>query len=217
MKPIRVLLADDNLLVRLGIRALLETVPDVNVVGEASTGAEALSRMAKSPPDLVLLDIVMKDFGGLEALPHFAKDYPEVKVIILSGHANLDYVLRAMRTGAAGYVVKDTAPEELPLAIHEVTQGKTYLSPSISRMLLQDYFRKPNEAERGEQNLTARQREVLTLTAEGQNTKQIASKLGISIKTVEAHRAQLMSRLGIHDIAGLVRYAIRTGLVSAER
>lgn len=201
---------------RLGIRALLETLPEVSVVAEASTGAEALSRVAEVSPDLLLLDVVMKELNGLEALPLIVKNHPEVKVLMLSGYANRDYVLRAMRSGAAGYVVKDNAAEELPSAIHAVAEGKTYLSPSVSRILLEDYFRKPSDPERGEQSLTTRQREVLTCTAEGQNTKQIASKLGISIKTVEAHRAQVMTRLGIHDVAGLVRYAIRSGLVSAE-
>ena len=195
---------------------MLGTLPEVEVIGEAGTGAEVLRRLAEKTPDLLLLDVVMKDLTGLEALPRIAQDFPTVKTLMISGYANRDYVLRAMRTGAAGYVVKDTAAEELPQAIRTVMNGKTYLSPSISRMILADYFQPAPNQPCGNHQLTTRQREVLTLMAEGQTTKQIAGGLGISIKTVEAHRTQLMSRLGIHDLAGLIRYAIRTGMVSTE-
>jgi DNA-binding NarL/FixJ family response regulator len=215
VSAIRVVLADDHALVRAGIRALLEKLPGIEVVGEADNGRQALELIKTSAPNLILLDISMAELGGLEALPRIVKDFPSVKVLILSGHANEEYVLRALRRGASGYMLKEAAAEELELAIKAVTQDKTYLSPSVSRTAVESYLQRAG-GEEGEQ-LTPRQREILQLVAEGKNTKEIASLLGISIKTVEAHRLQLMARLDIHDVPGLVRYAIRSGLVSSER
>jgi DNA-binding NarL/FixJ family response regulator len=145
------------------------------------------------------------------------KEFPAVKVLILSGYANEEYVLRALRCGAAGYMLKDAAVEELELAVKAVAQDKTYLSPSVSRTVVESYLQRAAGEEAPIERLTARQREVLQLLGEGKNTKEIAHLLGISIKTAEAHRSQLMDRLDIHDVAGLVRYAIRTGLISAEK
>lgn len=217
MSAIRVVLADDHALVRAGIRALLEKLPGIEVVGEADNGRQALELIKASSPNLILLDISMAELGGLEALPRIVKDFPAAKVLILSGHANEEYVLRALRCGAAGYLVKEAAAEELELAIKAVTQGKTYLSPLVSRTVVDSYLDRAAGDKGPVEPLTARQREVLQLIAEGKNTKEIADVLGISIKTVEAHRLQLMARLNIHDVPGLVRYAIRSGLVSAER
>jgi DNA-binding NarL/FixJ family response regulator len=217
MNPIRILLADDHALVRAGIRSLLEKIPNVQVVGEASTGREALEMVKTRLPNLVLMDIAMAELGGLEALPRITKDFPGVKVIILSAHANEEYVIRALRGGAAGYMLKDAATAELQLAIDSVAQDKTYLSPSISRTVINSYLERVGGQLSPLEQLTPRQREILQLIAEGKNTKEIASDLDISFKTVESHRLQLMERLNIHDIAGLVRYAIRSGLVSAER
>ena len=217
MSAIRVVLADDHVLVRAGIRALLEKLPGIEVVGEAGNGREALDLIRKSTPNLVLLDISMTELGGLEALPRIVKDFPAVKVLILSGHANEEYVLRALRSGAAGYMLKDAATAELRLAIDCVIQGKTYLGPSISRTVIDSYLERVGNHSSFIEQLTARQREILQLVAEGKNTKEIASTLDISVKTVEAHRLQLMARLDIHDVPGLVRYAVRSGLVSAER
>jgi DNA-binding NarL/FixJ family response regulator len=214
VSTLRVVLADDHVLVRAGIRALMEKLPGIEVVAEADNGREALQLIKKSAPNLILLDISMAELGGLEALPRIVKDFPAVKVLILSGHANEEYVLRALRCGAAGYMLKDAAAEELELAIKAVAQGKTYLSPSVSRTVVESYLQRAGGEEAEE--LTARQREVLQLIAEGQNTKEIAGKLDISVKTVEAHRLQLMARLNIHDVPGLVRYAIRSGLVSSD-
>ncbi|MEY2518720.1 MAG: hypothetical protein QOF24_479 [Verrucomicrobiota bacterium] len=216
MSVIRVVLADDHTLVRAGIRALLEKLRGVEVVGEADNGREALELIKKSAPSLILLDISMAGLGGLEALPRIVKDFPAVKVLILSGHANEEYVLRALRCGAAGYLVKEAAAEELELAIKAVTQGKTYLSPSVSRTVVESYLQRAAGEEGPIEQLTTRQREVLQLIAEGKNTKEVAGILDISVKTVEAHRLQLMARLNIHDVPGLVRYAIRSGLVSSE-
>jgi DNA-binding NarL/FixJ family response regulator len=217
VSSIRVVLADDHALVRAGIRALLEKLPGIEVVGEADNGREALELIKKSAPNLILLDISMTELGGLEALPRIVKDFPDVKVLILSGHANEEYVLRALRGGAAGYMLKDAASAELELAIDSVTQDKTYLSPSISRPVIDSYLARVGGPFSPLEQLTARQREILQLIAEGKNTKETAHTLGISVKTVEAHRLQLMARLSIHDLPGLVRYAVRSGLVSAER
>jgi DNA-binding NarL/FixJ family response regulator len=213
----RVLLADDHALVRAGIRALLEKIPNVEVVGEAGTGREALELARSKLPNIVLMDIAMTELGGLEALPRIMKDFPSVKVIILSAHASEEYVIRALREGASGYMLKDSATTELELAIHSVIQGKIYLSPSISRTVIDDYLQRVGGAVSPLEQLTSRQREILQSIAEGKNVKEIAAELDISIKTVESHRLQLMDRLNIHDIPGLVRYAIRNGLVSAER
>lgn len=217
MSPIRIALADDHALFRAGIRALLERMPNVEVVGEADNGRMALELIETSAPNVLLLDISMSKLGGLEALPRIVKRFPSVKVLILSGHPNEEYVLRALRGGAAGYLLKDAAAEELGLAIKAVAQGQTYLSPAVSRTVVDSYLRRAAGEENPDEQLTARQREVLQLIAEGQNTKEIAHVLGISIKTAEAHRVQLMDRLDIHEVAGLVRYAIRTGLISAEK
>jgi DNA-binding NarL/FixJ family response regulator len=215
MNATRVLLADDHALVRAGIRALIEKIPNVEVVGEASTGREALELVKSKLPNLVLMDIGMAELGGLEALPRIVKDFPGVRVIILSAHANEEYVIRALRSGAAGYMLKDAATAELQLAIDSVAQDKTYLSPSISRTVIDSYLERVGGPLSPLEQLTPRQREILQLIAEGKNTKEIASDLDISVKTVESHRLQLMERLNVHDVPGLVRYAIRNGLVSA--
>jgi DNA-binding NarL/FixJ family response regulator len=212
----RVLLADDHRLVRAGIRSLLKQIPGVEVVGEASTGREALDLIKRQLPNLVLMDIAMTEMNGLEALPRIVKNFPTVSVIILSAHANEEYVIRALRRGAMGYMLKDAATMELELAIQSVAQGKTYLSPSISRTVIESYLQRIGDEASPLELLTERQREILQLIAEGETTKEIAGTLNISVKTVEAHRLQLMARLDIHDVPGLVRYAIRSGLVSSE-
>jgi DNA-binding NarL/FixJ family response regulator len=217
VSAIRVILADDHALVRAGIRALLEKLPGIEVVGEADNGREAMELIKTKGPNLILLDISMAELGGLEALPRIVKNFPAVKVLILSGHANEEYVLRALRNGAAGYMLKDAATAELQHAMDCVIQGKTYLGPSISRTVIDSYLERVGAPFSPLEQLTPRQREILQLVAEGKNTKEIAHLLGISIKTVEAHRLQLMARLSIYDLPGLVRYAVRSGLVSAER
>jgi DNA-binding NarL/FixJ family response regulator len=216
MKTIDVLLADDHVLVRAGIRTLLEKIPNVQVVDEAASGREALEMVKTKLPNLVLMDIAMADLNGLEALSRITKEFPGVKVMILSAHANEEYVIRALRSGAAGYMLKDAATAELEVAVSSVSEGKTYLSPSISRTAIDSYLERMGDVVSPLEQLTSRQREILQLIGEGKNTKQIASNLEISIKTVESHRLQLMERLRIHDVPGLVRFAIRTGLVSAE-
>lgn len=216
MMPVRVLLADDHTLVRAGLRKLLEAVPDLEVVGEASDGLALIALVAKLQPDLVLMDIAMPGLNGLDATARVMKEWPATRVLILSMHQNEEYVRQALRYGAAGYLLKDAAPMELDLALKSVLRGDTYLSPAVSKGVLSDYIeRLRGDAETGEL-LTPRQREVLQLIAEGQSTKEIARRLELSVKTVDTHRSQLMQQLNIHEVAGLVRYAIRAGLVSTD-
>jgi hypothetical protein len=215
MKPIRVLLADDHTLVRAGLRKLLESIPDIDVVGEAADGVALLSLAAELQPDLVLMDIAMPGLNGLEATARLVKAWPTMRVMILSMHQSEEYVRQALRHGAAAYLLKDAAPAELELALKAVQCGETYLSPAVSKGMMSDYVQRlRGETQAGV--LTPRQREVLQLVAEGHSTKDIARRLDISVKTVETHRSQLMKQLDIHEVAGLVRYAMRIGLVSSE-
>jgi DNA-binding NarL/FixJ family response regulator len=214
--PIRVLLADDHALVRAGIAALLRGIPGIEVAGEAGDGAEAIAFARRLQPDIVLLDIAMKGMGGLEAMGQVAAACPGAKVIILSMHTGEEYVQHALRAGAKGYLVKDSATAELDLAVRCVMRGETYLSPAVSRHLIKGYVRGSGEAS-ADPALTPRQREVLKLLAEGKSTKEIAQLLCLSVKTVETFRAQIQERLGIRDLAGLIRYAMRTGLVPPEQ
>lgn len=215
MKPIRVLLADDHILVRAGIRALLQGFAGVQIVAEAGDGHEALALVEAQCPHLVLMDIAMPGLNGIDAMARIVKDFPETRVIILSMNAAEQYVLQAMRAGAAGYLLKNTSPAELEQAVRSVARGETYLSPAISGHVIGGLLRGGTEAAPGER-LTARQREVLQLIAEGHTTKEIARKLGLSVKTVETHRQQLMERLDIHEVAGLVRHAMKIGLIGPE-
>jgi DNA-binding NarL/FixJ family response regulator len=215
MKPIRVLIADDHALVRAGIRALVEKIEGVVVVGEAGTGSEALELVKELKPNLMLLDITMPDGGGFVVLDHVTKSFPEVRVIVLTVHDAGEYAIRALREGAAGFLPKSAASIELEQAIQTVVRGEPYISPETSRKTLLEYGGKGTKKDLLA-TLSPRQREVLRLIAEGRTTKQIAQLLEISVKTVETHRAQLMERLGIHDVAGLVRYAIIVGLIEVE-
>jgi len=223
MKPIRVILVDDHTLVRAGIRLLLQGVPEVEIVAEAGNGYDALQLVEKHLPDVVLADIAMPGLNGLDLTARIAEKYPKTRVLLLSMHANEEYVLQALRLGAAGYLLKDAGTTELELAIRAVANGEAYLSPAISRHVIDGYVQRLNSKSHDDiaeahphGNLSTRQRQVLQLIAEGYTTKEIAQKLGIHVKTIEAHRTRLMNDLDIHDIAGLVRYAIRIGLVSAE-
>ncbi|MBX0328334.1 response regulator transcription factor [Oscillochloris sp. ZM17-4] len=219
MAALRVVLADDHELVRAGISALLQRIPDLSVVAEAANGHEALRLIAQHRPDLVLLDITMPELNGLEVADQVARDFPATRVIILSMHATSDYVLKAMRVGASGYLLKGARLAELDLAISAVMRGETYLSPAAAKHVVGGYRDQAGRADSAEspEQLTPRQREILQMIAEGKTTKEIAQILTLSAKTVEMHRAQLMERLDIHDVAGLVRYALRTGVISDER
>jgi len=214
--PIRVVLADDHVLIRAGLRALLHSLQNIEVIAEASDGHEAVEVIARHQPDVVIMDIGMPGLNGVDSTRRIVKQFPGTRVVILSMHANEEYVGRALEAGAMGYLLKGAEPAELELVFKAVMRGETYLSPSIAKHLVQDYLSQRKEKTQPLPDLTGRQREVLQLTAEGCSTKDIANKLKLSVKTVDTHRSELMHRLDIHDVAGLVRYAIRTGLVSTE-
>jgi DNA-binding NarL/FixJ family response regulator len=215
MSPIRILLADDHDLVRAGFRSLLENLEGVQVVGEAADGQQALRLVDTLRPDLVLMDIAMPELNGLEATARIAKEHPDVRVMILSMHANEEYARRAIRAGAQGYLLKRASTAELELAVRAVARGDPYLSPAISKHLLADFARQSEHAGPLDQ-LSPRQREVLQLIAEGHSRKEIAEKLSISPKSFDAYRSEIMAQLGIDDTAGLVRFAIQQGLVSLD-
>lgn len=216
MKTIRIVLADDHNLVRSGLKSLLADLKDVAVVAEASNGREAVDLVASVKPDVVLMDIAMQELNGIEACEMITRDHPGVRTIILSMHDSGEYVEKALKAGAMGYVLKDAAPRELEFALQAVMVGETYLSPRVSRQVVQSYVQPPAPVETGLGTLSPRQREILKAIAGGRSTKQIAYDLGLSVKTIETHRAQIMDRLDIHDVAGLVRFAVRVKLVSAD-
>ena len=213
MNQIRVLLADDHKLVRAGIRSLLERLPELEVVAEASDGREAIELVEKLEPQIVLMDLAMPEVNGLEATQHLTRTFPKVRVIILSIYSDEEHVYQALRAGAAGYLMKGAATEELELAIRSVARGETYLSPPVSKPVIMEYIRRTNVGLSSREGLSARQTQVLKLIAEGKTTKQVALELGISVKTVETHRSALMKRIGVRDVASLVRYAVKIGLV----
>jgi DNA-binding NarL/FixJ family response regulator len=216
MSSIRLLLADDHALVRAGFRALLQQLPDVTVVAEAGDGRQALRLMEEHRPDVVLTDLSMPGMGGLELVSRAVQRWPGLRVLVLSMHSSAEYVLQALRAGAAGYLLKDAATTELEVAVKAVARGETYLSPAVSRHVVDGYVRQSGGDATNRDPLTPRQREILCHIAEGRTTKEIARILNISVKTVETHRMQLMDRLDIHEVAGLVRYALRVGLVAAD-
>ena len=214
---IRVALSDDSPEMRVTLRLLLGLSKNIEVVCEASNGQEALRLIKVLQPNIVLMDITMPELNGLEAAKQIAKEFPDVRILILSMHANEEYVKLALQVGAAGYLLKGADASELELAIRSVARGEAYLSPGVSKQLVQQCL----QGEKGKPGLldplTSRQREILQLVAEGLSTKEIAHKLNLSTKTVETHRTQLMERLDIHNVSGLVRYAIRIGLIPANR
>src|SRR5262245_4423179 len=214
MKAIRTLIADDHALVRAGIRALVEKIKGVTVVAEAGKGSEAKDLITELKPDLVLLDITMPEGNGFDVLTHVQQNFPETRIIVLTVHEAGEYAIRALREGAAGFLPKSAASDELEQAIQTVMNGEVYISPETSRKTLLEYGKGTKRDQLDA--LSPRQREVLRLIAEGRTTKQIAQMLEISVKTVETHRSQLMERLDIHDVAGLVRYAIIVGLIEVE-
>jgi RNA polymerase sigma factor (sigma-70 family) len=218
MHKIRLLLAEDHTIVRKGLRALLEGEVGVEVIGEAEDGREAVEMTRQLLPDVVLMDITMPGLNGLEATRQIKKWFPEVKVLVLTRHANEEYIFQILRAGASGYVVKKAAPTELVLAIQAVYRGDSFLSPSISRPVIEEYIRQAEAMiENSYDRLTDREREVLQLIAEGHSTQEIAELLHISIKTVQNHRARLMDKLNIYSTAELTRYAVRKGVISLDQ
>lgn len=212
----RILLADDHALVRAGIRALLENLPGVVVVGETGDGLEAVEFVRRDPPDAILLDITLPGLNGLEAAAHIARLEMPTRVLMLSMHASAEYAARAFAAGASGYLNKDSAFDELATALDEICAGRRYLCRAIDPASVQQFELRTGVGESELDALTPRQRQILQLIVEGLGTRQMAERLFLSVKTIETHRMQLMQRLGIFDVPGLVRFAIRNGLVRPE-
>lgn len=221
MTSIRVLLADDHGLVRTGIRTLIEQMAGIEVVGEADNGREVLRMLKQLQPDVVVMDISMAELNGLDATAYIVQEHPHVRVLILTMHAAEPYVLQAVRAGAAGYVLKTSGRAELEQALRVVARGETYLTPAVLKYVTTDYRRLSGEessinASRPDAPLRPRERELLQLIAEGHSTKEIAARLHLSPSAVDSRRVRLMDRLDIHDMVGLLRYAMRLGLVAPE-
>lgn len=215
MKKIKLLVADDHKIFRQGIKKLLEEQNDLQIVGEAKDGREAVKKAQELKPDIILMDVAMADLNGLQATREIKKALPDTKVLMLTMHKNEEYVLQSFQAGASGYVLKEGAVEDLVAAIHSVDNDKSFLSPTISKTVIDAYVRKmeTGKMETPFDLLTDREREVLQLIAEGYTNREVAKSLYISVKTVEAHRAHIMRKLNIHEVAKLVKYAIQKGLV----
>lgn len=217
-EQIKVLLVDDHAILREGVHALLAREPDILVVGEAGDGQEALEQVPRLKPDVVIMDIVMPRMNGLEATRLIAERHPKSRVLILSMYDDHEYVVQIIQAGASGYVLKRVVTEDLVRAIHEVHAGESFLYPPIAAKLIGDYL-KVTKGERGNgpgEPLTAREREVLKLIADGHTNQAIAEQLGLSRKTVDSHRSNAMRKLGLHDVTEVVKYAIRTGLITLD-
>jgi DNA-binding NarL/FixJ family response regulator len=211
---LRILLAEDHAMVRAGLRSLLESIAEMEVVGEAANGNEALQQITGLRPDVVLMDVSMPELNGIEATRRAVQAHGRTRVVMLSMHADAEYVCQALVAGASGYLLKNSEPGELEMALRAAARGDIWLSPAISHVI-PNLVRKFAPARRPLEKLTSRQREVLQLIAEGNTTKEIAQRLRLSVKTIETHRADLMERLEIHDVASLVRYAVRVGIIEA--
>jgi two-component system response regulator NreC len=218
MSEIRVLLAEDHTIVRKGLRSLLDAEATMTVVGEAENGRQAIDQVEHLLPDVVVMDIAMPGLNGLEATRQIKKRFPDVQVLVLTVHTGEEYILQILRAGASGYLVKQAAPTDLVQAIQAAHRGDVFLSPSISRKVIEEYVQQASAAAELDsyETLTDREREVLQLIAEGSSTRQIAEQLHISVKTVETHRAHLMDKLELHSTAELTQYAIRKGVISLE-
>jgi len=216
MSKIRVLLAEDHTIVRKGLRSLLDDETEIEVVGEAEDGQQAIEQVQRLLPDVVMMDITMPVLNGLEATRQIKKLFPQVRVLVLTVHSTEEYIFQILQAGASGYVVKQAAVSELVQAIQTVYRGDSFLSPSISRQVVEEYGRRAEAMEDKYHKLTDREREVLQLIAEGHTNREIASLLRVTVKTVEAHRAHLMDKLGLHSTADLTKYALRKGIISPD-
>lgn len=216
MKKIRILLADDHKLMRSGLRLLIEQQPDLSVVGEAADGREAVALAKSLRPDVAVMDISMPNLNGIEAAHQITQSHAELAVIVLSMHPDESYVLRALKAGAKGYLLKDSAESDLITAVRAVARGKSFFSPAVSKVLLDDYIRKLKRsgAEDAYDLLTPREREVLQLVAEGKSNKEVANLLNLSVYTVETHRSNIMQKLNLKGVPELTLYAVRKGIIS---
>ncbi len=215
MKPLRILIADDHSLVRRGVRALLESRPGWHVCGEAVNGKEAIEQAKRLKPDTIVMDISMPEMNGLEATRYIRGAMPECEVVVLSMHESEEMAREVMKAGARAFVLKSDLDRNLLAAIESLTQHKTFLSSTLTEMLIEGYLKDSSRPTDGRSPLTARQRTVVRLLALGKTNKEVAAALGISVKTVEAHRTQIMSRLNLQSFSELVRYAVRQGIVDA--
>jgi DNA-binding NarL/FixJ family response regulator len=216
MRRIRILLADDHKLMRSGLRVLLEQQTDLIVVEEASDGREAVALASSLKPDVLVMDIGMPNLNGIEAAAQITQSRPEIAIVILSMHSDESYVLRSLRAGAKGYLLKDSAESDLLRAVHAVAEGKSFFSPAVSKVLLDDYVRKLKRSGTDDPYdlLTPRERQVLQLVAEGKSNKEVAQLLNLSVYTVETHRSNIMEKLNLHGVPELILYAVRKGLIS---
>lgn len=216
MKKIRVLVADDHTIVRKGLCALLNSEPNIEVVGEAEDGREAVERIGKIKPDVVLMDISMPSLNGFEATRQIRKGHPGIRILVLTMHTNEEYIFEILQAGASGYVLKKSAPSDLVSAINAVYQGSAFLSPPVAEKVIERLKGMTVDNETKKVKLTEREREVLQLIAEGCTNKEIAKRLFISVKTVESHRTHLMEKLDIHHAAGLTKYAIQKRIIQPD-
>lgn len=216
MKKLRILLADDHVVMRTGLRALLERQPNLEVVGESENGRETIDLAASLKPDVVVMDVGMPVLNGIEATKTIVTEHPNIAVVILSMHVDESYVMRALKAGARGYLLKDSAPADLLSAVQAVSQNKSFFSPKVSRILAEDYVRvlKQKGAVDSYDLLTSREREILQLLAEGKANKEVAAALNISPYTVETHRSHILEKLNLHNPAELILYAVRKGIIS---
>jgi two-component system, NarL family, response regulator NreC len=216
MKKTRILLADDHQLMRSGLRVLIEQQPDLTVVGEAADGREAVALAKSLRPDVAVMDITMPNLNGIEAAHQITQNHPEIAIIVLSMHPDESYVLRALKSGAKGYLLKDSAESDLIQAVRAVARGKSFFSPAVSKVLLDDYVRKLKRsgAEDAYDLLTPREREILQLVAEGKSNKDVANLLNLSVYTVETHRSNIMQKLHLKGVPELTLYAVRKGIIS---
>jgi DNA-binding NarL/FixJ family response regulator len=216
MKTIRVIVADDHTIIRSGLKALLDREPDIEVVAEAADGRQAVQKAQELQPEVVLLDIAMPNLNGIEAARQIAAKHDRMGIIILSMHSDESYVLKALKAGARGYLLKDSSESDVMNAVRAVNAGKAYFSPEISRMMADDYLRQMEQrgAEDSYELLTSREREILQMLAEGKSNKDVANLLNLSLHTVETHRSNILQKLNLHSVPELILYAVRKGIVS---
>jgi two-component system response regulator NreC len=216
MSRIRLMLADDHAVIRAGLRLVLERQPDFDVLGEAADGREAVAKAAELRPDVAVLDLAMPNLNGIEATRQITSSVPGVQIVVLSMHSDEEYVLRALKAGARAYVLKEAGEADLIAAVRAVHSGKSFFSPAVSRVLVEDYVRQlqDRDLEDSYDLLTPREREILQLVAEGKSNKDIANTLNLSVYTVETHRGNLMEKLNLHSVPELILYAVRKGVIS---